>query len=212
MTAHDDVWYTVHMLSSSLIIALFLKYRYAIFIPLAIFEGTTVALIAGVLFAMGILDLVITYIILIIGDIIPDTLWYQIGRHAHRRDLIRRFGHHIGMTPERLDFLEYLWRRHPMTTIALSKLAYGISAPMLMTAGHARVPLKLYYGTAIPVSTIQYGIIMLIGMGAYRSYETAFPYIRDAGMLAAVMMVGVLVGTWYASRAARDKLLDSRRS
>lgn len=195
-------------MSSSIIVALVLQYRYVIFVPLAIAEGTTVSFFAGVLSAIGVLDPFYAFIILVVGDIIPDTLWYQLGRHAHRRDLVTRFGHHIGMTPARLEFLLGLWRRRPVSTLILSKLAYGMGAPMLMSAGYARMPLGVYYGVAIAESCIKYSLLMLLGMSLYNSYESVLPYIHNAELAFTAAIILLLLVTWTASRRARSYLLE----
>ena len=189
-------------------VAQLIHYRYAIFIPVAIFEGTTVAFLSGVLVAAGVFNPWAAYSVLIVGDLIPDSLWYWIGRHMHKRDLVNRFGHHIGLTDKKLGFILNLWRRHPAKTVVLSKIAYGLGAPMLTAAGYAHVPWKRYYGTAVPVSAVQYGILMMLGAGAHKSYHALLPYVRGAGLLAAVFVIVILVVAAISSRKAHEMLVS----
>lgn len=189
-------------------LAQLIHYRYAFFVPVAIFEGTTVAFLAGVLVGAGIFDPWIAYPVLIVGDLIPDSLWYWAGRHAHKRDLLNRFGRHVGITEQRLGFILNLWRKHPSKTVVLSKIAYGMGAPMLMSAGYARIPWKRYYGTAVPVSAIQYGILMMLGAGAHRSYHALLPYVRYTGFLAAIFVIVILVVAAVSSRKAHEMLVS----
>lgn len=185
-----------------------IHYRYAFFIPVAIFEGTTVAFLAGVLVAAGVFNPWAAYSILIIGDLIPDSIWYWAGRHMHKRDLLNRFGHHIGVTERRLGFLLNLWRKHPSKTVVLSKIAYGMGAPMLAAAGYARVSWKRYYGTCVPVSAVQYGILMMLGAGAHKSYHALLPYVRYTGFLAAIFVIVILVAAAISSRKAHEMLVS----
>jgi membrane-associated protein len=182
-------------------------FRYAIFIPLAIFEGTTVAFLSGVLVAAGVFNPWIAYSVLIVGDVIPDSIWYWAGRHIRERDLLNRFGHHIGLTESRLQFLLNLWRRHPSKAVVLSKIAYGMGAPMMTTAGYARIPWERYYGTAVPTSAVQYGILMFLGAVTHESYHAILPYVHRAGLLAAVFTVVILVLAAISSYKARRTLV-----
>jgi membrane protein DedA with SNARE-associated domain len=193
-------------------IELFRQYPYAILIPLAIAEGTTVAFFVGVFIAMGILDPYLSMLILIIGDLIPDTLWYQLGRHAHRQNLVHRFGHHVGMTPARFQFVLDLWHRRPISTLILSKMAYGMGAPMLMTAGYARMRLRLYYTVSVLESFIKYGILMALGMALFESYTAALPYIKDAELLFTGTVIIVLIAAWFASRRVSQELMQEADS
>ena len=182
-------------------------FRYAIFIPLAIFEGTTVAFLSGVLVGVGVFNPWIAYSVLIVGDVIPDSIWYWAGRHIQKRDLLNRFGRHIGLTESRLQFLLNLWRKHPSKTVVLSKLAYGMGAPMMTAAGYAQVSWKRFYGTAVPTSAIQYGILMLLGAGAHTSYRAILPYVHRAGLLAAIFTIVILVIAALSSYKARQTLI-----
>ncbi|HUO75589.1 MAG TPA: VTT domain-containing protein [Candidatus Paceibacterota bacterium] len=189
-----------------------IHYRYAFFIPVAIFEGTTVAFLSGVLVAAGVFNPWAAYSVLIIGDLIPDSIWYWAGRHMHKRDLLNRFGHHIGVTEQRLGFLLDLWRKHPSKTVVLSKIAYGMGAPMLTAAGYARISWKRFYGTAVPVSAVQYGILMMLGAGTHRTYRALLPYVRYTGFLAAVFIIVILVAAAISSKKARDMLVSGTQT
>ena len=65
-------------------IQLLLTYKYLILIPLAIIEGPIVAVIVGFFTTMHIFNFILSYVILVLGDIIGDGLIYYIGYSGKR--------------------------------------------------------------------------------------------------------------------------------
>ncbi|MBX4210699.1 hypothetical protein KW783_01880, partial [Candidatus Parcubacteria bacterium] len=101
-----------------------IKYRYVALFPLAAIEGPVVALAAGVLIHFGYLAVIPSYIILILGDIIPDTVYYYIGRYSHKINLVEKYKLKSVFISTNLDFMDRLWRDHGRKTMFLAKLAY----------------------------------------------------------------------------------------
>jgi len=143
--------------------ALLLTYRYLILFPIAVFEGPVIALIVGSLIAFGYFNPLYAYIVLVLGDFVPDTVLYFIGRYGKRASLIERYGHKIGITPERFGIIERLWHVHPRKTMFMSKLAFGLSSAFLVSAGLSGLSPVLYYSIAIPVTLFQYAALLFIG-------------------------------------------------
>lgn len=143
--------------------ALILTYRYWILLPIAIIEGPVVALVAGSLAALGYFNPYLAYLVLITGDFIPDTGLYFLGRYGKRAALIEKYGHKIGIAPERFSHIERLWREHPRKTMFMGKLALGLAAPFLVSAGLAGLSPRLYYSIAIPITLFQYAVLMFVG-------------------------------------------------
>ncbi|MDP3935351.1 MAG: hypothetical protein Q8Q46_04010, partial [Candidatus Giovannonibacteria bacterium] len=108
---------------------LLIQYRYLILFPLAAFEGPIVAFVVGILVAAGYFNPFIAYAILLFGDIIPDSIYYFIGRHGERKTFVARYGAKVGITEERFGVIKKLWHHHGFKTMFVSKLAYGLSTP-----------------------------------------------------------------------------------
>jgi membrane protein DedA with SNARE-associated domain len=58
------------------------KYKYWLIFPIVIIEGPIIVVISGFLVYLGFLNAYITYIILVIGDSIGDSMYYAIGRYG----------------------------------------------------------------------------------------------------------------------------------
>src|SRR3989338_9998595 len=117
------------------IVGLIIQYRYFILFPLAALEGPVVAFAVGFLVSLGYFNPLLSYSILLLGDLIPDSICYYIGRHGERRALISRYGLKIGITEERFAVIKHLWHEHGFKTMFFSKLAYGFSTIFLIAAG-----------------------------------------------------------------------------
>jgi len=142
---------------------LLIAYRYWLLFPLACIEGPLVALVAGVLIALGYFNPLLAYVILLFGDLIPDTIYYFIGRYGGWKSLIKRYGSKIGITDEHTEKVSILWKTHGVRTMWMGKLSYGLSIPFLISAGLVGMPLKRFLQYAIPVTLFQYGVLMALG-------------------------------------------------
>ncbi len=189
------------------VIPLLLAYRYWILFPLAFIEGPIVSLIAGLFVAKGTLSLLPTYILLCLGDIVPDTLYFGIGILGRSANFLSRYLHRFGFSEKRLLSIERLWQQHTLKSVLLSKWAYGLSTPLLMTAGLAKIPIGKFLRFVIPVVLTQYAILLMIGYEFGTSYIMIGAYIQDAGWLVALIVIIFLTAYFFVSQHAKRALL-----
>lgn len=188
---------------------LLLAYRYWILFPIAVLEGPFLALVVGSLSALGYFDPFLAYLILICGDFVPDTVLYFTGRWGKRAALIEKYGHKIGLSGERFTAIERLWREHPKKTMLMSKLALGLSGPFLVSAGLSGLSPRLYYAVAIPVTTIQYGMLLLIGYHFTYSLTLIGEYVGEIELfigLAALFGILYYVGASIMRRKVLEEI------
>ena len=181
------------------LVLLLTKYGYFILFPLAAIEGPIVSLVVGFLIYLGYLKFLPAYAILLLGDLLPDTVYYYIGRFGSERKMIEKYG-------SRLNLIEKLWREHGKKTMFLSKLAYGLSIPFLLSAGLVKMPFKKFISYAFPVTLFQYGIIMAIGYFLGHSYQLAERYIQYAYVIVAVVLILFIVSYVFIVKYARKQI------
>ena len=167
-------------------VSLLTNYGYFIFFPLAAFEGPIISLVVGFLIYLGYLQFLPSYAILILGDLIPDTIYYYIGRFGSERKFMEKYG-------PRLNILKKLWLEHGKKTMFFSKLAYTLSTSFLISAGLVKMPYKKFISYAFPVTLFQYGVIMAIGYYLGNSYQLAVKYIDSAGIIIAIVFIIFIV-------------------
>ena len=194
----------------STVVELIIAYRYLILFPLAAIEGPVISIIVGFLSSLGYFNPFVAFVILVLGDIVPDGAYYFFGLWGRNRSFIERYGKKFGLTPERFGVIEHLWEKHPGKTMWTSKLAYGLSTAFLISAGLAKLPLKKFYAEAVPVTLGQYAILMVVGCffgSSYAAISTTFSGIE--AVIAAVVIAGIL---YYAlTRFMRARLLREEK-
>lgn len=182
-------------------VLLLTKYGYFILFPLAAIEGPIVSLVVGFLIYLGYLKFLPAYTILLLGDLIPDTVYYYIGRFGKRRKIMEKYG-------SRLNLIEKLWREHGRKTMFLSKLAYGLSIPFLISAGLVKMPYRKFISYAFPVTLFQYGVIMIIGYSLGHSYQIAERYIQYAYVIVAAILIVFIIGYVLVVKYARGRIKE----
>lgn len=189
------------------VIALVIHYKYFILFPLAALEGPAVSLVAGLLISLGYLEALPAFLIILLGDFIPDLAYYYIGRHVHSRNLLERFSKHLSFLSQHMPLLEMLWHQHGRKTMFVSKLAYGLSTPLLISAGLTNLPMTRYIGYALPVSIAKCAAIMALGYLLVESYMRAMKYLQDAGLMFAALVLLIIAGYVFIALRARRSIL-----
>lgn len=188
-------------------ILLLLKYKYLILFPLAVVEGPVVALIAGALVALGYFDFFLAYTVLLLGDFVPDTFFYILGRYWGNKDFINRYGSKFGLTEKRFSVIQRLFHTHGFKTMLVSKFAYGMAPAFLISAGIAKIPVKNFYVYIVSITTVTYGILMGLGFYFGSSYLLFSAYLKDIGIVISVSIVVLIVGYYIFTRFIKEKFV-----
>ncbi|MDB5259316.1 MAG: hypothetical protein JWO73_524 [Candidatus Taylorbacteria bacterium] len=188
-------------------LALLLKYKYAVLFPLAAFEGPVISLVVGFLVHAGTFNFLIAYGILILGDLIPDTIFYCIGYYGNQTKVAQKYFAKSKFFREHFTVIEKLWKEHGRKTMFFGKLAYGLALPFLVSAGMAKMPYKKFISYAVPITLFQYGVIMGIGYGLGSSYALASGYIKYAYFGIAVLVAIFILAYIFLTKYARRKII-----
>lgn len=196
------------------VLGIIIAYKYWMFVPLALMVGgPMVALLSGLLTSLGYLEILPTYGMLILCDLIPDTIYYMLGRHTNLKSFLERFGKRIGITEKSFVKIEQLWRTHTFKAMLFSKWAYGFSMPLLMSAGLARLPFRRYVGFTLSITMAQYIVLFVIGFYFGSSYKVLihsiqyFEYV--VGALVSLVIVGYIAFSVYIKRTFLRSQQDS---
>lgn len=197
-------------MSLDAVIPLVVEYRYWILFPLACFEGPLVSIIIGFLAAGGYFNPFLAYAILVLGDMVPDTGYYFVGRWGHKASFIARYASKVGITEVRFAVIDRLWHKHPGKTMWTSKLAYGLSTPFLVSAGLTGMPLGKFLWYAVPITLVQYALLMAIGYFFGSSYALVSKAFSGIEIVIAALVVGG--GLYYLlTRFMRSRLLKEEK-
>ena len=139
---------------------------YAVIIVLACAEGPILSILFGALIKTGAFSFWPVYIALMVGDLIGDTIWYQIGRHVGMR-FVRRFGKYFSVTESRVKRITEVFNKYHEKILIVSKLTcgFGFAVVTLMVAGMVKIPFLRYLTINFVGQFVWTG--MLIGVGYF---------------------------------------------
>lgn len=176
-----------------------LVYKYFFLFPVAVLEGPIISVIGGFLVAGGVFHFWITYAVLIAGDIVGDTFYYLIG-YWGRAGLINRWGHLIGLTPERLHTIEKHFHHHAGKTLLGGKFSQVAGGGILVAAGAAKMRYSKFIGYNLIATIPKSFALLLLGYyfgEAYAQIDKYFSY--AAWALGGALILGVLI-YWFIKR------------
>jgi membrane protein DedA with SNARE-associated domain len=178
---------------------------YWVMVPLSLVEGPIVALAAGAGMATGQVNPVVAGSILALGAVFQDTVYYWLGRLAIASSRIRALATRVHLLRNTLPPLEAAWRNALFATLLGSKFAYGLYAPMLVTAGMARAPFGRFLALSLAVSAVLLGGWFAAGYGLVRAYGALGERRYASFVVTGVGLVG-LVALFFIARHVSKRL------
>ncbi|MCW3107542.1 MAG: putative rane-associated protein [Segetibacter sp.] len=173
------------------IIYLLTEYRYLVLFPLAIVEGPMIAIIAGFLSVNGLLNPWIAFPLIVLGDIIGDSICYMFGRWRVP-GFIRKISPWFGLTKQKIDRARVYFSSNPTKTIFLSKITLGIGVAGIYLAGNARIAYNKFIAICLVTSAIQYVVYLGIGLlfgSAYIQINHYLNYFASFSILAGLAII-----------------------
>ncbi len=191
-------------------------YKYLLLFLAAFIEGPVVAFAAGFLTRLGYFAFLPAYLSLIARDILSDTAYYYIGRFGDEKSLIAKYGKYFKISKEHMDSLTHIWKKHTKKTMFFGKLAYGLSIPIVLSAGLAKMSVRKFWSNAIPVTLIQYTILMVAGYYLGASYGYLAGDFKYIGIIVTASAIVFLLGFYvfnkmiskYAEKEIEEELSE----
>ncbi len=199
------------MFQSQTILSLLFSYRYALLFPLACLEGPLVAILVGFFVHLGYLSFFPAYVLLILGDFFPDTFYYYIGRFGNKTKIIQKYSSRSTILSSNFERIEKLWHTHPMKTMFFSKLAYGLSIPLLISAGLAHMVYRKFISYALLVTIFQYGVFMILGYYFGQSYKLIASYAKTTGIIIALAGIVFIILFLLVKRYANKQIIQMEK-
>jgi len=168
-------------------IQLLLTYKYLILIPFSIVEGPILMIICGFLVTLGILNPILVYAIIVMGDVVGDLFQYYLGYYG------KRFLPYFKITDKKLEETEKYFTNNYKKAIVMSKVVYGIGFVGLVAGGAMHLPFGRYFKTCLAVSLVQYFIFLIIGIFFGQAYVQIEKYLNYYAAIASVIALVVLL-------------------
>jgi membrane protein DedA with SNARE-associated domain len=120
---------------------------------------------SGFLVHSGFFNVFYAYIILVIGDLVGDIIWYGVGYYI-AGPILNKHGHFLNITPELFDNLKELFRKYQVKILLISKITIGfggMALVTLITAGATKISFKKYMTINIIGEFILVAVLLSIG-------------------------------------------------
>jgi membrane protein DedA with SNARE-associated domain len=167
---------------------------YSVIFLLSILEGPKLTVVCGLLATKGLLNQFVVYALVVLGDMIGDTLWYSLGRFGGK--FVERFGPKLGLTKEKFSTAQKYFESHEVKALALSKLIHGIGIVGLVFAGSSKCSYGRYIFICTLISLGQAFFFLMLGIFAGDAYIAIGHYMNSyaAGASSIVIVIAGLLG------------------
>jgi membrane protein DedA with SNARE-associated domain len=180
---------------------------YFLIIILACAEGPMLSVLCGILIKAGLFDFLPVYFALMFGDLIGDTIWYEIGRHLGH-PFIARFGKYFGITEEKVTRATEIFHKHKNRILLISKITngFGLALVTLVTAGMVRIPFGRYITLNLIGQFVWTGILISAGYFFGNFYAQIERFMGKANAVIIVAVAAVIV--FYLYKYIRTAILQ----
>ncbi|KND51104.1 MAG: hypothetical protein AB198_01640 [Parcubacteria bacterium C7867-003] len=181
------------MLASPAELMLILEhYKYWIIFPIAIFEGPIIIIISGFLVSLGYLNGVIAYIVVVVADMIGDSLYYLIGKYWGKSYWIKKLGKFVGYDESSEKFLEEHFKKHKIKTFLIGKVSHGLGGTIQIASGIAKVSYKEFFWLSLLGTVPKALALLLLGYFAGSYYERINDYLHNIALVTVSFLVIIL--------------------
>lgn len=185
-------------ISPTEVLAILEQYKYFVIFPIVIFEGPIITIISGFLIYLGVLNPYFTYALLIIGDLIGDSLYYSIGRFWGRSLWIKKLAPVLGFKENSVGTIENHFKKHLYKTLFIAKFSHGMGGTIQASSGMARVNFGQYLWINFVGITIKTLILLVIGFYLGESYIKIDGYLHYIAFF--TISLALLIILYFVSR------------
>jgi membrane protein DedA with SNARE-associated domain len=136
----------------------------------ALFEGTYIMILAGVLYKFGYFNFWGLIGVLSLGYFINGLFFYLIGRWGGQQ-ILEKWIKKLHITRKLFEKLEAYFEKHSVKTLFITRITYGLSIPTLIIAGSFKMKLKKFILVTIVAGFVWIFVMLGVGYIFGISYE-----------------------------------------
>ena len=195
------------MFSVGQILGWLLLYKYAALFAVVAVEGPISTLIAGYLSSLGLFDFWTAYIVAVAGDLASDAGYYTLGRFGRER-FVKKYGHYVGITPDRITALEKHFDNHGGKMLIFGKIADPLSSTIQTISGMTRMKLSTYATYNVAATIFKSFILILVGFYFGEALHQADIIRRTVGITAIVIGILIVAVYFIYRKTKQEELLE----
>ncbi len=189
----------MHILTSQGILAALIRYKYAIIFPISVVEGPIISILSGFLASRGIVNIFIVSLLLLLGDLVGDSMYYAIGRFGGI-PFLKRWGYFFRVEESGLTRLKSHFVNHGAKVLLVGK-TQALGSAILTAAGISKMPYIRFLWVNMAGTIIK--TALLVGLGYYfgEAYVALDDYITKIALISSfVLIVGFIMYQLYRKR------------
>jgi membrane protein DedA with SNARE-associated domain len=160
-----------------------------------IVEGPIISVISGFLAYLGYLNIFVLYPLLVLGDLIGDSLYYSIGKYFSKLVWIKKIATRLGYSEEKEEFIKNHFKKHAIKTLFIAKISHGLGIPVQISAGIAKVKFFKYVSVELVATMIKTLVLLVVGFYLGDSYMKINGYLHFFAF--ALVALAVLVILYF---------------
>lgn len=161
---------------------------YTLLFILMLVEGPVVTAAAAFAAALGYLNIYAVFILSILGNLIPDGIYYAMGFWG-REQFIEKYGRYVRLTSERVKKIETFIEQHAGKSLIAIKLIPFLATPGLIVAGLSKMDLKRYAFWSLAVTLPSSLLYLLVGYYSGAAYTRVVHDINIGGFVIAGVII-----------------------
>ena len=181
----------IHHLQSLIYLVIFLA---------IVFDAAITVFAAMFLLVQGVIAPLPTLIVLVLGVLGEQILWYWIGRRLTIWKIIVDWSNKIAQ-----PFDKHLINK-PLRTLTLSKFIYGIHRAMLVRAGMLKIDFYYYLKAVIFSTVVWLGVLGGLGYGFSESYAALKEYVKYAELIPLCLVMLYFIVDWLLAKNLKRNL------
>ena len=175
---------------------LIIEYRYLILIPLALIEGPLVAFAAGTLASVGYFNIWLLAVFFFARDVGMDSLYYALGYYGGRTRLAHWILRKFRLSEDHLERVRLLWEHHPMPTMFIGKLSFGLGSTFVTIAGMVKMRFMTFLKYGAIVAMVQYWSLLALGYFFGNSFGGSISNILS-NIQYVIVAIGIVALVYY---------------
>lgn len=181
----------MHSQNLNTIIQFLMSHSYLFLFLFSCIEGSMVSTAAGVLARLGYFNIFIVLIISILGDLIPDIIYYYIGKNGHNFFKKKKIIGDNNSRFKNLINLKELSEKHPIKSLVFVKFSPFIGHFGLIAIGSFKPDVKKYIKNVFVISIFKSLFFVFLGYLSGSAYVYIVKLINsvEKGVLIAIVIV-----------------------
>lgn len=167
-----------------------LQHGYPLLFIVMLIEGPVATAAGAFVAALHYFNIWIVLLLSVLANLIPDLVYYTIG-YWGREAFVNKYGHYLGITPERIVSTEKLAEKHSGKSLFLIKMIPFLATPGLILVGATRMNIKKYTLWSLFIIIPSSLLYLILGYYFGAAYATIDHYLHvgEYVIIAAIIII-----------------------